>query len=220
MSLDPRDFVYKPPRVMGDVPTDYDGLLYYRISSLRSPTSRFGFRDFGKAHKLIEQRLPGTAYYGVQGLEPGRVVDEHGNLLPEFAEPIQVRVDRGVRASDWELRTSPPLVSGRVKGIIEEFEPGKAVFLPIDAAWPDGRVDRYYWAVWGRLWGPATDDFVPPRWLDPTLGDQEFHYVSASRVEGRHFIYGSPYIIVCEPVFRRFGDVLLPQQVFVPVGVE
>jgi hypothetical protein len=220
VSSDPRDFSYKPPRVVGDVPPDYRGPLYYRISNVSTPRTSFGFKGWSKAEKLIYQRLPGVNNYGPVGLEPGRIVDGQGNLLPEFAEPIQARVDTRRKAADWELRTLPPLISARVKQIIDEFEPDKGVFIPIDAAWPDGRVDRYYWAVWGRLWGPATDDFTPPRWISAGIGDREFHFVSASRVGGRHFIWNPSYTLVSEPMLQRFGDVLQSQQVFVPVGVH
>jgi hypothetical protein len=214
---DPRDFVYKPPRIVGEVPPDYEGPIFYRISSLSSPSTGFGFKGWSKAEKLIYQRLPNINDLGPVGLEPGRVVDERGKLLPEFAEPIQAKVDTRRRSADWELRTYPPLISARVKEIIEEFEPGKAVFIPIDAAWPDGRVDRYYWAVWGNLWGRATDDFTPPQWFHSR--DEGFHYLSAAKVEGRHFIWGGSYIVLSEEIVERFGDVLVRQQVFVPCGV-
>jgi hypothetical protein len=219
-ATDPRDFVYKPARIVGDVPADYHGPLYYRISNSSAPRTSFGFKGWSKAEKLIHQRLPNVNDYGPIGLEPGRVLDHLGQLLPEFAEPIQAQVDTRRNAADWELRTIPPLVSARVKDIIDEFEPGKSVFIPIDAAWPDGRVDRYYWTVWGNLWGRATDDVVPPRWISAGLGDREFHYVCASRVQGHHFIWAVSYIVISEAILKRFGDILLPQQVFVPVGIQ
>jgi hypothetical protein len=216
---DPRDHVYKPPRIVGEVPPDYDGPVFYRISSLSSPSTSFGFKGWSKAEKLIYERLPSIADLGPLGLEPGRVVDERGNLLPEFAQPIQAQVDTRSASADWELRTWPPLVSARVKDIIEAFEPNKAVFVPIDAAWPDGRIDRYYWAVWGNLWGRATEDVVPPRWLNSHGGDQLFHYLTASRTEGRHFIWTPSYVVLSGAIVQQFGDVLQRQQVFVPCGV-
>jgi hypothetical protein len=214
---DPRDHVYKPPRIVGEVPADYEGPVFYRIANVSSPSASFGFKGWSNAEKLIWERLPNIAYLGELGLEPGRILDEQGQLLPEFAEPIKAKVDTRRKSADWELRTYPPLVSDRVKEIIDEFEPGKAVFIPIDAAWPDGRIDRYYWAVWGKLMGRATDDITPPQWFHS--GDREFHYLSAAKVAGRHFIWGGSYTVLSGEIMRRFGDVLLRQQVLVPCGV-
>jgi hypothetical protein len=217
---DARDFVYKSPRIVGEVPDEYEGPLYYRVRNLKSPKYRFGFKDFRRATKLLSERLPGVIYYGEAGLQPGRVVDDCGVLLPEFVRPICVDVKPGCTAPDWERSFNPPLVSARVKELIERFERGKAVFIPIDARWPDGRTDRYYWFVWGKLSERATDDVVPPGWLDASNGDERFHYLSAARLAGRHFVTTSAYTVVSETMLEQLGDILTKEQVFVPVGVS
>jgi hypothetical protein len=213
---DPRDFVHKPARIEGTIPADYDGPVYYRLRQLRDVKHWFGFKGWNKAAEHIFERFPN---YG-DGAYLHRALDANGRLLPELAKTIQVDVATRRKSADWERHAHYPLISARVKELIEEFEPGKAVFIPIDARWPDGRVDRYYYYLWGKLSERIFPDVLPPKWLYGSHEDDVFHYLPPERLPGRHWMVGQGYFVVSQQMLERLGDILPKEQVFVPFGVR
>lgn len=134
-------------RVFGTVPDDYAGPVYYRTAhhnlTRRTVYSRFRFEMDPLGAELRQLDLAGTIR-GRAILNPGFIVDESGVLLPKWQTPRKARVVGKRPLRDVQGDGLSGMVSERVHDAIVSLEPRSHLFMPYDAIYEDGRMERFY----------------------------------------------------------------------------
>lgn len=134
-------------RIVGDIPEGYAGPIYYRIIENQSGpyfTDKFEV-DAESAERRALLHDPRNKDRNI--LTSGLVLDPEGKVLPEWQAPLKYNILQDKPLS-FEFMPGG-LTSERVHDVIEALDPGKHVFIPIDARWPDGRIERLYSMKWG-----------------------------------------------------------------------
>jgi hypothetical protein len=207
----------KPARIRGSFPESYDGPRFYRVVDFdrwnNNPVRLFTIADKKLASRLFDE----TGNRDRRILQSGLIVDEAGKLLPEWQVPVRANIRKGVKSLYPEFYIgdgSPQLISARVQAIFEQLEPGKHIYVPVDAHWHDGGSERYYCffsphAVIYHALNPLANGQEPmtynngtPGWQVPGwLWDQcdHFGYLQASTVSGWHYL-------TCENGARVFSE--------------
>lgn len=134
-------------RVFGTVPEGYSGPIYYRTAyhylTRRTIYSRFRFEKDPLSEELRALDIAGTIR-GRSILTPGIIVDEDGSLLPKWQVPRKAHVLGKRPLKDVEGNGLRGMVSERVRDAIVSLEPRSHLFMPYDAIYEDGRMERLY----------------------------------------------------------------------------
>ncbi|MEO1043900.1 MAG: DUF1629 domain-containing protein [Pseudomonadota bacterium] len=143
---------YKPPRIYGHVPDNYDGPIYYRVAQQygkrigNSPVGIEGHYDGPGAHKPPNNFIASVLYDMLEGYHVRSspvLFDEQGGLRDLWKQPLSGVVSRKAPKKWPEFAYGISLVSERVHDIIERHEPGMHVFIPVDVS-TDGNSLRQY----------------------------------------------------------------------------
>ena len=229
----------KPAVIVGDVPPDYSGPLYYRARTIRNPDPRYL-----QASPIIfdppplGQTIATADNMAVAFRVAPQFFDADGRLLPEFSRPLSGRFRSGVPAQLPEICVGLffyTRVSSRVRDVVERLEPGRNLFLPVDVARKDAPIERLYlfyvqldhkaFPLAFRANGvePSFTDAGDPfrnNWHDQLHGPHRFTFLNSAAIGPRH-LYVSVHtgILYSAAVVEALGDVLPPNMAFVPMGV-
>lgn len=235
----------KPLRIMGKVPPDYDGPIYYRLAQYipeRRSRTRFRWRD---DDAKLERLLYSGHNAGVRVLSSGMVLDEGGNLLPEWTVPLKACYIGTGKPDRLEVShdTSAWRISERVHDAITALEPDWHLFIPIDVATDVGLERQYLFFLERRhvlkqeIMHPAKMHFKRwkfsngevgwsnKRWLQNRDDPHPFGWLDASVVADMHLFTGSSVDnswVVSSALFERlaaFGDIYPNDLVFSPMGL-
>ncbi len=226
----------KPSRISGRVPTDYMGLLYYRLSNFERPVP---------PSKVLYDHLkfPGRNVSAMNAISYLSMRDaiihpdyagEDGTVRPEWKTPIKAVTKASYRA-DWPEFSLHRvlLVSERLKTILEKYEKDNHAYVPMDVESPGG---QHLCRAFVMVRGLAIDavDYVASKiaptkvypggkalWdVNSALPRDEFCYLSGKAVGGRHHFWDEKLGHVwSQDIVREMGDVLPSEFVFVPMGV-
>lgn len=134
-------------RFAGKVPVNYAGPIYYR--RIEKNSGRPYFTDKIEADAETRERSrpfwdPSIRLQG--GAVSAFLLDEHGELRSEWRVPLTYDI---LQQEPLSFEFMPGgFTSERVHAVITALDPGRHIFLPVDARWPDGRTERYYSHKW------------------------------------------------------------------------
>ena len=130
----------RPARIVEAVPEDYEGDLYFRIFPLDpygawSPKRYVALPQKGRLEDQPGQRLASCwASHVAQGQDPAIFVSP-GELRADMRSPLPGSLMAAAKQPFPEYtRDNWPLVSARFRRVLEELEPGRHLFIPIDLA--------------------------------------------------------------------------------------
>jgi hypothetical protein len=229
----------RPPRVLGEVPADYSGRLYYRIRA----TGRSAPRYLQSSPLIFEPADVGQAIATADFVQMAHraspaLFDEQGKLRPQFQAPLKARIRSAVpeQLPEWAIGLFfYQLVSPRVRDVIESFEPDKNIFLAVDCSRKSGEAQRRYLfyvqldhiasALAFRANGvePRISDNGNPYWNDwhdHLHANPRFIFLNAEAIGSRKLYYSSHVgVLFAAEVVEALGDVLSEDYAFAPVGV-
>jgi len=135
----------RPPPTLGTLPPDYQGPIFYRILETVGANKKSTGQHIKFEQRQLAQALAGADLVMVAHRMERRLFDEDGQLLPHFRSALQARVASGAPSvwPEW-LFGVIEIVSERVRIAIEDLQPGKHLFVPIDVRKRDGGVSRKY----------------------------------------------------------------------------
>ncbi len=225
----------KPAPIRGEVPSDYDGPIYYRTRIDSHEGFKRGVHEFIK----FEQKDVGPALAWADPVQAAhraapQLFDEKGELLPKWKRPLKARAASNAPKNwpEW-ASGSYTVVSERVREGIEELEPGKHLFIPIDVANKDGSTRRVY-AFYqlrdrtGPTFAMKANDieytlaptgnplFKRPQWLD----SDRFGYLNSQVLRGSALDFDPRTgLVLSGELVDKLGDVFPKGVVLVPMGV-
>jgi hypothetical protein len=225
----------KPAPIRGEVPPDYRGPVYYRARIDSYEGFKRGVHEFIKfEQKGLGQDLASADPIQAAHRVAPQLFDEKGELLPKWTVPLKARAasDAPKNWPEW-ASGSYTVVSQRVRDAIEEFEPGKHVFIPIDVANKDGSARRVYafyqissetrpslaLAANGieHSLGPSGDPlFEKPEWLK----SDRFAYLNSQVVRDSAVDFDPRTgLVLSGELVEKLGDVFPKGLVLVPMGL-
>lgn len=231
-----------PQRIRGDLPSDYDGPLYYTWRRLRSgmpkpPGSFIRIVDEPKPKRMEDEAGESLARADPQcaalKIEP-RLFDEDGELLSRWQHPLQARLKANApkQWADWPMGVLR-YVSPQVRDAIEAVEPGRHLFIPVDVDAKDRDPFRLYILFPGNaarltvlamraneisytLSDGGTPVFHEPPWLH----EDRFGYLNQDVLQDAHLFYDfSLSFIFSRALVEKLGDVFIENYAFKPWGV-
>lgn len=238
--------IVKPPPIRGKVPEGYSGPIFYRMTNFDA-LMRGGMPDIFSVLPSERKRKDKIFSYALRETwnlrSSGLIVDAEGKFLPEWEAPIKARVSQKSEAGSVQfVPQDASQISDRIYGHLEELEPGRHMFLPVDAQHPDGVISRFYYFFYlnstisnplnpeanNMNWKPSQSGEYPlyrtPDWLETTrehYASEHFGYLDAARVSGRHFFYsGDTSMVFSEELLFKIGGVFPKWCNFVPMGVK
>jgi hypothetical protein len=224
----------KPPPIEGEVPKDYSGPVYYRLRTTGdnpgAPLSQsITFADRARAQKLSRISQLQAAFR-----KDPNLCDANGTLLSEWQTPLKGKLKASARNSFEEISWSAiPMVSERVREVIEELAPGVHYFIPMDVEDRQGETFRAYGFHCGltdrqpalaleahgipfTLSGAGDRLYTPPAWLRST----QFGLLDSAVLDGASLRYDATIgLLFSAELVRRLGGVMPKGTVFVPMGV-
>jgi hypothetical protein len=236
----------KPPAIRGKIPEGYSGPIFYRLTNFDALMCG-GMPDIFSVLPSERKRKDKIFLHASREKwnlrSSGLLMDAEGKLLPEWEAPFKARVSQKSEASGIEFVPQYiSQISERIHDHLEEIEPGRHMFLPVDAERPDGSISRFYYlfkdnaTIFCPLNSKANNlEFRPsrdgtylvystPDWLGGTrehYATEHFGYLDADRVIGRHFFYaGDTSSVFSEELLFRIGGVFPKWCNFVPMGVK
>ena len=183
-------------RFAGQVPADYSGPIYYRIIEKNSGPPYFTDKIEADAETRERTRPFWDPSIRLQGAAVSRLLlDEHGELRSEWIAPLKYDILQD-RPLSFEYMPGG-FTSQRVHDVIIALDPGRHIFLPVDARWPDGRTERYYNHQW------ADDSFFAETSfpvLHPTKNEMEV----GTYISGENFFKHPDWIMGRDAALNPF----------------
>ena len=237
----------KPLRIRGEVPDGYEGPVYYRtMEDLHAPWGpRASFtwvEDDARLGRLYNSRSRGRNV-----LTSGFVVDSDGQLLPEWREPLKARLVKDKIDREEFIVGDPAIrISERMHDAIVSLEPHEHIFIPVDAARPDGLKLRYYLMFIGKacIWDEpvlhpeknalqqityisGNVGYDAPSWMKRSSSEKyHFGYLNGRVINSRHLFQGgddtSSATFFSPELFekiKKFGDIFPKLYELVPIGI-
>ena len=223
------------PRISGTVPPDYQGLIFYR--------TRVNHREYAKAHLFqhlkfanldLARRLAQAYPHEVAVRVAPSLFGRDRELLGIFREPVQasLRASAPKNLPEWSFG-NVHLVNERVREAIENRQPGKHLFIPIDVSGPQGGLRRYaFFAQRDHVQTPLALEanqitYTTNEYGNPVVGApswissmDHFGYLSAPLVEGVAVdFHTSIGLILSKDLIDELGDVFPKGLYLIPMGV-
>lgn len=215
--------------VVGALPADYRGPVYYRLAQFEHVNPSYPISGGGARENKLWDRdnVPALIF------KSGIITDSEGRLLPEWQTPLKMRRKPSpVRPAEFIPSSPCTLVSARVHAAIEALEPGKHIFVPIDAVRADGTVERYYYLYAPRavVHNPlhisanrltAAPEGGPGVYRENpwnVMVDDRIWYLDAKKIGTQHLIENSSFIFSAE-LAESIGNVYPRGYSLVPMGV-
>jgi hypothetical protein len=225
----------KPPVIVGDVPPDYRGPLYYRLLNRSAGRRKKPLQEMIK----FDDRKLGDRLASVNPLHAAvrrapQLCDPNGELLSDLREPLKARL-KSSASKGWDEFSSGviTLVSPRIRNVIEGLAPDVHYFVPIDISGDEGafRVYAFYCGLSRQYPALALEAngigyslaengvpvFTTPHWLET----DSFAYLDASVIAGVPLLLDwKVWLIFSAELVEALGDVMPAGTVFVPMGLD
>lgn len=177
-------------------PAGYAGKLYYRLQ----PNLTAMYPNWQKIDAVDRNR--GAILDDVQNrnrrvLSSGLVVNETGNLLPEWQVPIKVAYSPEKQPYEF----NGIMMTERVHDVVESVEPGRHIFVPHDYVAQDGKIARWYRRMFGETYLLAT---APPA-LHPVLNQLETYWYNLGGIGFLHPDWARVTVPTDDGDFDHFG---------------
>ena len=232
----------RPARVFDAVPADYRGNLFYRIVEVRPflARNRKRYVQMPKEGPLDEQ--PGQRLcrawpiYVAQGAG-SELFTSSAILRPQFRRLKGTLMAAGKKPFPEYTYEGYPLVSARVRDVLEQLEPGTHLFIPIDLPDDEGTPRLYVFFAGvthrpsalavaangmeiGRYGNGSVAIRLPKGHQVVRLDRPGFYYLNGRIVGSAHlFVDGDLGFIFSQNAVERLGDILDPRDIFMPVGI-
>jgi hypothetical protein len=186
------------------------------------------YKEKGVAHAIAS-----ADWFQVAHRMAPELFDQSGELLPLFQRPLQAKWRSSTPKTVPELGDGMyMLVSSRVRDTIEEVEPGRSLFIPIDFD-PAGDLpsrsyvfyvlkDKNVTALALRKSGLEYFLFEKGRPIPKGHdwhGSDRFLYLNSAVLEGRSIYLDTVGPVFSKAIVDRLGDVLPKTLAFTPMGV-
>jgi hypothetical protein len=222
---------WRPPRIVGEVPPDYTGPVFYRSLRLKSGGGRKSFDQcVTYDNKKIDgqnarQRLASYIALNDMRLDHPDMFEASGALKGEW---------RAMRTA--KRKTNFPKERSKIESFhtcsqwvhdaIEALEPGVHALLPVRLA-GGGQEDE---VVYQLIYGNGGRGFVAlsPRsnpkqdWVGGgrhLMQTTEFAFLAADRVRGKHIFWCEVGYVWSKALIDQIGDVFSEEVGLVPIGV-
>lgn len=236
----------KGPRIVGEVPPEYCGAVYYRLRE--DVTAAYGFNSFGWVNRSDPRlkKIFNAENRNKRILTSGLILDEGGALLPEWSVPLQARV-KGVRLPlEFCCGEAGVIISERVREAIEALDCAQHIYVPVDAA-SDAGTKRFYVmftpdAVFDddppllhpkanrlrrQVFIGGSHGWKHPEWIMGSGDKHHFGYLDG-RVLGKRQLFedagtlGNAYVFGPQLFarFASFGNIFQRWEELVPIGVS
>lgn len=233
-----------PARTIGDVPPDYHGPIYYRLQAVRGRRPERMAQEFIRIEQeprpkriddALGQRLATADRQEAALRAEPKLFDEQGNLRPEWRGPLKARM-LSTAPKKWADFPGGGIayVSERFHDVLEDVEPRRHIFIPLDVAGTDRPEFRMYVFFAGnaarrpvlamrangieyKLSERGTPFYPRPQWLSDT---SRFAYLNSEVIGDAQLFYDRQEgFIFSEKLVEAMGDILRPDIIFVALGV-
>jgi hypothetical protein len=220
--------------ISGEVPPDYNGPIFYRTRVISHDYYKKPFpRHLGYENRDAARRFAYADHVQVAHRVDPNLFGENGNLLAVFRAPLKARLLSSAPKNPPEWAFGHwSLVSERIRSAIEELQPGKHLFIPIDVDWNGDQRRLYVFYVlrnttrtilamrangiefnFAETGNPV---FPTPAWL----ASDRFAYLNGDVVDGAAVDFDPRVgIVMSKPLIDALGNVFPKGIVLVPTGV-
>jgi hypothetical protein len=199
--------------------------LFGGKSGKKDISQHISFQNRKIGGQNVEQRWAAYSALDALRLRYPDMFDASGALKADWCEPLMAK-RKASCPKQWDRLESFRHCSQWVRDAIESVEPGVHAFLPIRLTGGSGDDEVIYrWICGNGMWGfvGLSERSNPTQnWASGghhPMETTDFAYLSAPKVEGKHFLECEVGHVWSKELIDRIGDVFSEQVGLVPMGV-